>query len=160
MLALALGLAGPAAAAQGTIGEDHFKKAPGPLPSGDPGTTPSDPPVRRPPVASEPGDIALLRALDKMTGRTTTFELGVGEIRDYERLAITLRACRHPAPGDPPDAYAYLDIRDRRPGTPSFSGWMFASSPALSALDHPRYDVWVLSCRTSSAAASTGSDQN
>jgi hypothetical protein len=47
---------------------------------------------------------------------------------------------------DAADAYAFLRIRDVREDTARFSGWMFASSPALSALDHPRYDVWVLSC--------------
>jgi len=39
-----------------------------------------------------------------------------------------------------------------------FSGWMFADSPALSALDHPRYDLWVINCTTSSAGASAGSE--
>ena len=51
-----------------------------------------------------------------------------------------------PATGD---AYAFLQIRDVREPAPRFSGGMFASSPALSALDHPRYDVWVVSCSNS-----------
>jgi hypothetical protein len=51
-------------------------------------------------------------------------------------------------PRDDPagDADAFLQIRDIRETVMRFSGWMFASSPALSALDHPRYDVWVVSC--------------
>ncbi|WP_118132486.1 DUF2155 domain-containing protein [Oceanicella sp. SM1341] len=117
-------------------------------------------PSVRPPVTSVAADIAVLRGLDKMTGAITTFEMKVGEEREYERLDLTLEACRRPAEGDGEDAYAWLQIRDLRQEEPDFHGWMFASSPALSALDHPRYDVWVLSCRMASEEASTGSSQN
>ena len=47
------------------------------------------------------------------------------------------------------NAFAHLDIADRRSGKTEFSGWMVAASPALSALDDPRYDVWLLRCKTS-----------
>lgn len=149
--ALLLALVGFPAAGQ--IAPDHFKPAP-------PGVVlPPEPaaPVERPPVTSVPADVAVLRGLDKMTGAITTFELRVGEVRDWERLSVTLGACRLPGPGAPPDAFAWLEIRDRRRAEPDFRGWMVASSPALSTLDHPRYDLWVLSCRTSSGEASTES---
>ena len=65
-----------------------------------------------------------------------------------EELVCLLHAA---GAGDAPtaDAYAFLKIRDIREPSPRFSGWMFASSPALSFLDHPRYDVWVVSCNNS-----------
>ncbi len=91
------------------------------------------------------GDIASLRALDTITGLVKDLSLKPGERVSYERLTIRLRECRY----TPTDSYASLVIRDIREETPRFDGWMVASSPALSAMDHPRYDVWLLSCKTS-----------
>ncbi len=89
---------------------------------------------------------ASLRALDTLQGRTEDLTLRVGETARFGQLEIALEACRVPREAPDSDAYAFLEIRDLREAQPRFSGWMFASSPALSALDHPRYDVWVLSC--------------
>lgn len=113
---------------------------------------PPQPP--RPDLVPAPG--AELRLLDKMTGRVETFAMASGEVRVAERLEIALHACRATPPGEAPESVAHLTIRDLREEAPRFDGWMFASSPALSALDHARYDVWVLSCSTSSAEASSG----
>ncbi|MEM9431921.1 MAG: DUF2155 domain-containing protein, partial [Pseudomonadota bacterium] len=66
----------------------------------------------------------------------------------FKRLEVTLEACRYREGGSGTDAFAFLRIRDRREAEPRFEGWMMSSSPALSALDHPRYDVWVIACRT------------
>lgn len=94
------------------------------------------------------GNAALLRGLDKVSGRTTDIELAVGESRRYGRLEVRLGECRYPG-GDPSsDAFAQLTITDRTRNVTLFSGWMIASSPALSALDDARYDVWVISCRS------------
>ncbi len=99
--------------------------------------------------------IAVLRGLDKFSGLTTTFEAVIGAPVVYDRLTITVRACRVTTDGAHEDATAWLEIIDAKtPETPVFAGWMVASSPALSALDHPRYDVWVLSCKTASGEAS------
>lgn len=93
-------------------------------------------------------DGALLRGLDKISGRTTDLPVQVGESVRYGRLEIRLGECRYPA-GDPSsDAYAQLTISDRSKNVTLFSGWMIASSPALSALDDTRYDVWVISCQS------------
>lgn len=92
---------------------------------------------------------AKLQGLDKVTARTTTFTIAVGETKAFGSLRITLRACRENPPIDPPESAAFLEIVDAKPdeqATPVFSGWMFASSPALSAMENPIYDVWVLSC--------------
>jgi hypothetical protein len=92
---------------------------------------------------------AALRGLDTLNGVTEDFALRVGETARFGQLEITLDACEAPREAPASDAYAFLRIRDAREAEPRFSGWMFASSPALSALDHPRYDVWVLSCSNS-----------
>jgi len=90
--------------------------------------------------------VAELRGLDTLNGATTDITLAVGETARFGHLEVRLEACRVPREAPESDAYAFLWIRDVREAEPRFSGWMFASSPALSALDHPRYDVWVLSC--------------
>jgi hypothetical protein len=87
-----------------------------------------------------------LRGLDTLNGRTQDIEMRFGETARFGHLEITAETCRVPRDVPTSDAFAFLKIRDVREQTPRFSGWMFASSPALSALDHPRYDVWVVSC--------------
>ncbi|MBP7001095.1 DUF2155 domain-containing protein [Amaricoccus sp.] len=87
-----------------------------------------------------------LRALDTLNGRTEDITMEVGDMVRFGQLEILFESCRVPREAPESDAYAFLKIRDVREAEPRFSGWMFASSPALSALDHPRYDVWVLGC--------------
>ncbi|MCB9988180.1 MAG: DUF2155 domain-containing protein [Rhodospirillales bacterium] len=91
-----------------------------------------------------------LQALDKGTARTSTFEARVGATVQYGPLYIKVRACRKAPPIDPPESAAFLQIWEVNNKTQEpewiFSGWMFASSPSLSAMDHPLYDVWVLDC--------------
>lgn len=95
----------------------------------------------------EDSDGALLRALDTVTGKLEDINVTTGETAVFERLAITLESCRYPVENPAGDAFALLRIRDVREEEPRFVGWMVASSPALSSMDHPRYDVWVLRCR-------------
>lgn len=92
---------------------------------------------------------AVLRGLDRLSGELNEFDLAVGEAKDYRDLRITLSECRYPADNPSGDAWAYLVIQDRRAESPSFEGWMVASSPALNALDHMRYDVWLMRCKSS-----------
>lgn len=93
-------------------------------------------------------DAGVLRWLDKLTGETADIELSLGQAAESGRLTIRLDACRYPANNPASDAEAHLTILDEGVEQPVFDGWMVASSPALSALDHPRYDVWVLRCVT------------
>ncbi len=93
---------------------------------------------------------AALRALDKITGRVTTLVTPVGETVRFGSLSIIVRACRTRPPEETPESAAFLDITDIKPNKPPidvFRGWMFASSPAVSAMDHAVYDIWVLECR-------------
>ncbi len=101
------------------------------------------------PPLSDTANSARLRGLDRINGTTQDIAITVGETVQYERLMITLHACRYPQGDINADAFAQITIHDIREDTDRFTGWMFASSPALSALDHPRYDVWVLSCQSS-----------
>jgi hypothetical protein len=98
-------------------------------------------------AASAPG--ALLRGLDKVSGQTVDMELRVGDTFRLGRLTVALMDCRYPASDPSSNAYAQIVILDEGAGVdapPVFQGWMVAASPALSALDHPRYDVWALRC--------------
>lgn len=93
---------------------------------------------------------AILQGLDKVTARVERIEARVGTPISFGALQIVVRACRKRPPEDPPEKAAFLEIWELKPGEAAanlFSGWMFASSPALSALEHPVYDVWVLDCR-------------
>ena len=91
------------------------------------------------------GDI---RVLDKVTGRVTDVVMRVGEQKDVGLLSIQMNDCRVPADNPSGDAYAELRVMYRDGVDPVFSGWMIASAPALNAMDHPRYDVWVMRCET------------
>ncbi len=93
-------------------------------------------------------DGAMLRALDKISGRTSDIEMQVGEAIRFGRLEVRLGECRYPADDPSSDAYAQLTISDLSQNVTLFSGWMIASSPALSALDDARYDIWVISCNS------------
>jgi hypothetical protein len=100
----------------------------------------------RPSIANK---TVVLQGLDKVTARINSFKVEVGKTAHLGSLAITPRACFSSTPTEPPESAAFLQIVEadaqEQPKT-VFSGWMFASSPALSALEHPIYDVWVLSC--------------
>ncbi len=94
---------------------------------------------------------AILRGLDRVSGVTSDLEMVTGETAGFGRLQITLGECRFPEDNPAGDAFAYLVIRHAADAAPVFEGWVIASSPALNAMDHPRYDVWVLRCSTSDA---------
>lgn len=95
------------------------------------------------------GTGAILRGLDKVNAQFQDIEVPNGGSVEYERLIIELGECRYPEGNPAGDAYAFLTIREQDQTAPVFQGWMLASSPALNALDHARYDVWVLRCKTS-----------
>jgi hypothetical protein len=114
------------------------------------------------PAGAATYDTALLQGLDKVTARISTIEAPVGDVVRFGTLEIIARVCDKRPPEEPPESAAFLDIWEVRRGEPPtsvFRGWMFASSPALSALEHPVYDVWVLDCRNrASNPADTSSD--
>lgn len=92
---------------------------------------------------------AVLRGLDKISGDLTDLELTSGTEARLGRIVVSVEDCRFPTANPASDAFAHVTVRSDGAEAPIFSGWMIASSPALNALDHPRYDVWVLRCITS-----------
>ena len=100
------------------------------------------------PTVDQP--IAILQGLDKITARVSEFEVEVGTPAEFGTLSLMVRACRVTLPEESPETAAFLEIADLPPGaaeaTTVYTGWMFASSPGLSALHHPIYDVWVVGC--------------
>ena len=104
------------------------------------------------PLAAQEAAVApggVLRVLDKITGIVTDLDLAAGESATVGHLSIELEECRYPADNPAGDAFERLIVRYQKIEDPVFQGWMIASAPALNAMDHPRYDVWPLRCRTS-----------
>ncbi|SFG23059.1 hypothetical protein SAMN04488020_101581 [Palleronia marisminoris] len=94
------------------------------------------------------GSAAVLRILDKLTGDVHDMTLAVGEGGSVGRLEVELSECRYPEQNPSGNAYAFLTIHEDGDQNADFSGWMIAQAPALNALEHPRYDVWVMRCNT------------
>jgi hypothetical protein len=92
------------------------------------------------------GTGAVLRGLDKINAKVIDIPLQNGESAVLGLLEVTLKECRYPVDNPAGDAYAFLTIREAGVLRPVFNGWMVASSPALNAMDHARFDVWVLRC--------------
>ena len=95
------------------------------------------------------GVSAELRLLDKVSGKATDVILQLGDAYTLGKLRIIMGECRYPVANPAGDAYAFLTILSQDRTKEYFTGWMIASSPALNALDHVRYDVWPLRCTIS-----------
>ena len=99
--------------------------------------------------------VALLQGLDKITARVSKFEAPVGAPVRFGTLSIRVRDCEKNPPEEAPESAAFVEIDEMRRGeanTRLFSGWMFTSSPALSALEHAVYDVNLLDCKAASGS--------
>lgn len=95
------------------------------------------------------GSGAVLRGLVRINGKTNDFALQAGSFASFGNLSIILRECRYPNGNREGNAFASIEISETGHDGTLFSGWMIASAPALNAMDHSRYDVWVLRCTTS-----------
>lgn len=95
------------------------------------------------------GQGAILRALDKTSGTTVDISVPNGQVASIGRLKIVLNECRYPQGNPSGDAYAALEVSETGRAGTVFSGWMIASAPALNAMEHQRYDIWVMRCITS-----------
>lgn len=92
---------------------------------------------------------AQLRGVDRINGEVFELIVPTGATARVQDIAIKLNSCRYPVGNPAGDAFASLEILESATGKNLFVGWMIASSPALSAMDHPRYDIWVMRCTTS-----------
>lgn len=96
--------------------------------------------------------VATFAGLDKITGRITRFDVYIGETVLFGALELTPRACYNRAATETQRTSAFLEVDQRSLNGASkriFTGWMFADSPALHAIDHAIYDVWLIECKTS-----------
>lgn len=101
----------------------------------------------------------VLQGLDKVTARISTFEAPFDIPVRFGSLVIQARACHKAPPTEAPESTAFLEIEETFESARAedlFTGWMFASSPAVSALEHPVYDVWVVDCMTPPASNGSG----
>lgn len=92
-----------------------------------------------------------LQGLDKQTARVFIIDAPVGQTVEFGTLKIIVQHCEKAPLENRQESMAFIRIAEQKPNYPLqtlFSGWMFSSSPALSALDHPVYDVWIKECKT------------
>jgi hypothetical protein len=130
----------------------------GPPPRGAPpdtSTQPGDEVVVAPPTRKIENPGAIFSGLDKITGRIISFDVAVGETVQFGALQVTPRACYTRPPTETPNTDGFVEIDEvtlqgevRR----IFTGWMFATSPGLHAVEHPIYDVWLIDCKKDEAA--------
>src|ERR687887_540721 len=109
-----------------------------------------------PPAAKVTNPTAVFSGLDKITGRTITFDVAINETVQFGALQVTPRVCYTRPPTETPNTDAFIEVDEitlqgeiRR----LFTGWMFASSPGLHAVEHPIYDVWLTDCKNPVVAA-------
>ena len=91
-----------------------------------------------------------IKALDKITAKTSAIRLAIGEKEFFGALEIKALKCQLSEKGDVVDSVAYLQVRDLSAKDNNqvflFNGWTFVSSPTLQSIDHPIYDLWITSC--------------
>lgn len=174
-LGLSLTLAGVAHAQQQDIidlGADQFDTAPAPATQAlpPPDTTPPAAPLTEvapaPDQTTEPGTpmppspnrvanpVAVFAGLDKITGRITSFDVYIDETVQFGSLQVTPRVCYNRPLTDAPRTDAFVQVDEiglDRKVRRIFSGWMFADSPGLHAIDNPVYDVWLTECKMKSS---------
>jgi hypothetical protein len=140
-----------------------------PPPATGPGSAPK-PVMPAPPAATAPqadaapvpaappqgGTVLMMRGLDQITARPTNITAMIGRPVQFATLTITARFCYSTPPSETPETTAFVQIEDHRPDQTArriFSGWMYGSSPGLNGVEHPLYDVWVISCNNAPPAA-------
>jgi hypothetical protein len=93
--------------------------------------------------------VAIFAALDKVTARISTLEIRLNETKQFGSLKVTPRACYSRAPTEPPRTSTFVEVDEvALDGHENriFTGWMFAESPGLNAVEHPVFDVWLTRC--------------
>ena len=97
-----------------------------------------------------PNSFAVFAALDKVTGRVSPLELKMGQTVTFGALRVTARACYTSPPTEAPETAAFIEVDELLlDGTAKriFTGWTFAESPGLHAVEHPTFDVWLTTCK-------------
>lgn len=100
--------------------------------------------------------IAVFAGLDKITARVTAFEVPIGETVQFGALKVTPRVCYTRPPTEPPFTSAFVEVDEvlvDKSEKRIFTGWMFADSPGLHAVEQPVFDVWLTDCKTAAPEA-------
>ena len=100
--------------------------------------------------------VAVFAALDKITARISRLEIKLGDTVKFGALKVTPRVCYSRSPTEPPKTTTFVEVQELQlDGSQKklFSGWMFAESPGLDAVEHPVYDVWLTECLSPKAVA-------
>ncbi|MBM3544449.1 MAG: DUF2155 domain-containing protein [Alphaproteobacteria bacterium] len=108
-------------------------------------------------------ETAIFAALDKVTGRISHLEIPINQTVEFGALKVTPRVCTTRPPTETPDTATFVEVDEiKLTGEEQriFTGWMFAESPGLHAVEHPVFDVWLTNCKTASAPASSASSEN
>jgi hypothetical protein len=98
--------------------------------------------------------VAVFTGLDKITGSTTTFEVKVGEEHQFGGLFVKADVCYSRPITEEPKTSSFVEVNEvelDKSKKKIFSGWMFAQSPGLNAVEHPVYDVWLVNCKDPAA---------
>jgi hypothetical protein len=106
--------------------------------------------VEPPPPERIANPTAVFEGLDKITGRTTKFDVAINETVQFGALQVTPRVCYSRPPTETPQTDSFVEVDEvTLKGTIRriFTGWMFAASPGLNAVEHPIYDVWLTDCK-------------
>jgi len=106
-------------------------------------------------------NVAVFAGLDKITARITSFEVRIDETVQFGALRVTPRVCYTRPPTEPPFTTGFVEVEEVLLNDELkriFTGWMFASSPGLHAVEHPVFDVWLTNCKTVSGEAESPSE--
>jgi hypothetical protein len=142
------GSATPPLAPQGASAVPVLANPPPPQPA-DTSLHPDDTVVTETPTEKIDNGRAVFAGLDKITGRTISFDAAIGETVQFGALQVTARACYTRPPTEPTNTDAFVEVDEvtlQGEIKRIFTGWMFASSPGLHAVEHPVYDVWLTDC--------------
>jgi hypothetical protein len=102
--------------------------------------------ARAEPIANP---MALFAGLDKITGTITTFEVPIDGTKQFGSLVVRPRVCYSRPPEEEPKTTSFVEVEEVSANNAArriFTGWMFAESPGLNAVEHPVYDVWLTAC--------------
>jgi hypothetical protein len=128
---------------------------PGTPPPGNPAPPPPEDVAPEPLAEKVPNPTGVFAGLDKITGRITSFDVAMGETVQFGALQVTPRACYTRKPTETPNTDAFIEVDEvtlqgevRR----IYTGWMYAASPGLHAVEHPIYDVWLTDCKGAAVA--------
>ncbi len=120
---------------------------------------PGDEVVIAPPAQKIPNPTAVFSGLDKITGRIISFEVGLNETVQFGALQVTPRVCYTRPPTETANTDAFLEVEEvtlQGEVKRIFTGWMFAASPGLHAVEHPIYDVWLVDCKKDPPTVTAG----